>query len=162
MTLYLGVDPGLGGALAFFSTDTNCLDVYDMPTFSVLVKGKPRRKLDRKALHGILASRPSGYAVLELVHAMPRQGVTSAFTFGEVYGATAQCLVSNSWDILHVLPRVWKGHFGLSADKDASRALATAKFPMHADLFERKKNDGRAEAALMALYGFWWSHWENT
>ena len=85
---------------------------------------------------------------------MPAQGVTSSFSFGVVFGAIQQAVACNFYKpALLVTPQRWKGHFGLDSNKDASRARASELLPAHAHLWPLKKHDGRAEAALLALYG---------
>ena len=75
------------------------------------------------------------------------------FRFGETYGATQMAVAAHKVPIQYVTPAKWKGHFRLNRDKGVSRGLATQRFPDCADLFKRVKDDGRAEAALIALYG---------
>lgn len=154
---YLGVDPGLGGALAFFTPSTGCLRLVDTPVEWVKVNGKRRRQLDKLYLHYAVCELDVECAILEAVHSMPGQGVASSFSFGGVFHATEQCLICNGIEPHLVQPRTWKKFFGLSADKDEARALAMKKFPKYAHLFERKKDDGRAESALLALYAFLWT-----
>jgi len=150
----MGIDPGLGGAIAFYQPLITELVVYPTPTYWVTVKDKRRRRLDMPALHDILRKNPVKGATLESVHAMPSQGVASSFSFGQVFGATEQCLVCNGVKTRLVQPRQWKQFFGLSADKTEARVLAAQRFPRYAYLFARKTDDGNAEAALLALYGF--------
>lgn len=85
---------------------------------------------------------------------MPGQGISSAFRFGEGYGAIQMALVGHGWERHYVTPVKWKKHFGLSKDKGVSRALASQRFPAYANLFSRVRDDGRAESALMALYAY--------
>ena len=92
-------------------------------------------------------------AVLEQVSAMPGQSAPATFRFGQGYGAIEMALAAHQIPVKYVTPSVWKKHFKLSKDKGASRGLATRHFPQHADAFARVKDDGRAEAALIALYG---------
>lgn len=129
------------------------LVVHDMP------KGKGttgKDELDLYALGQVLAP-PLAYnrhiALLERVHTMPGQGISSAFRFGEGYGALRMALVGHGYEDRHVTPQAWKKHFRLSSDKGVSRSYAASRFPSYAHLFARVKDDGRAEAALIALYG---------
>jgi len=92
-------------------------------------------------------------AFIEQVAAMRGQGVSSMFRFGETYGATQMAVAAHKIPIQYVTPAKWKSHFRLNRDKGVSRGLATQRFPDCADLFKRVKDDGRAEAALIALYG---------
>jgi crossover junction endodeoxyribonuclease RuvC len=91
-------------------------------------------------------------AVIELVHAMPKQGVSSVWNFGVAFGM-ARGVISGAFIPTHLVsPTKWKKHFGLDSDKEKARALAISKWPECAH-FNRKKDHGRAEAALLALYG---------
>lgn len=122
-----------------------------------LGKGKTGRdEIDLYALGQVLAP-PATYArqmaVLEKVQTRPGQGISSAFRFGEGFGAIRMALVGFSYEDRLVTPATWKAHFGLSRDKGVSRSYAASRFPKYAQLFARAKDDGRAEAALLALYG---------
>jgi len=92
-------------------------------------------------------------AIIEDVHAMPGQGVTSMFGFGVSKGLVIGMLHAFKCPVFTVPPAVWKGVYGLSSNKDASRALASKKFPNSSYLWTRKKDDGRAEALLLADFG---------
>jgi crossover junction endodeoxyribonuclease RuvC len=81
-------------------------------------------------------------------------GIAASFRFGVAYGAVLGILGALTVPFHLVSPTVWKKHFHLSKDKDASRALALRRFPACAQHFERKKDHNRAEAALLALYGY--------
>lgn len=148
---FLGVDPGLGGALAV--VQDGHVETFDMPTFDI--KGK--RKLDIALLdsiiRGIAAVREPRLAVVEDVHSMPAQGVASSFTFGYVTGVVHALLAAHKIPVHLVSPGAWKRVMGLSADKDASRQLASRIFPASVAHWARKKDDGRAEAVLLAHYG---------
>lgn len=147
----LGVDPGLSGALAVLRGSG--LTTHDMPTFQI--KGK--QKLDLVALDVLLRNLVAFYepelAIVEDVHSMPKQGVASSFTFGYVTGAIHAMLAARKIPVHLVSPASWKRVMGLSRDKDASRQLASRLFPSAASQWARKKDDGRAEAALLAYYG---------
>jgi crossover junction endodeoxyribonuclease RuvC len=84
---------------------------------------------------------------------MPAQGVTSAFNFGFAAGALQGLVAGNAIPMHLVAPLTWKRHYKLSADKDASRRRASQLFPAHSHLWARAKDDGRAEAVLLAYYG---------
>ena len=92
-------------------------------------------------------------AVLEQVSAMPGQGVSSTFRFGQNFGAVQMAIAGHGYVSHLVTPVTWKKHFKLSRDKGVSRSLAMDRFPNQAEKFSRVKDDGRAEAALLALYG---------
>lgn len=152
--LIVGIDPGYSGAIALLNGSV--LQVHDMPT-APAVKG--RVEMDLYRLGQLLSPDVDGIcpetcvAVLEKVATMPGQGISSAFRFGEGYGAIQMALVGHGWERNYVTPATWKKHFKLSRDKGVSRALASQRFPQYAHLFDRVKDDGRAEAALLALYG---------
>lgn len=148
--MIVGIDPGYSGAIAFITS--HGLDVHDMPV-APNTKGKP--ELDLFALGKLLSPSMSerNIAVLEQVSAMPGQGVSSTFRFGEGYGALKMALIGHGYELHLVTPARWKKHFGLSKDKGVSRGLASRRFPQSSQLFTRVKDDGRAEAALIALYG---------
>lgn len=157
MKAVLGVDPGLSGALALYDQhrDLHMLEIIDMPTLQITTNGKKRRQIDLYALANWmdLHSSQIGKAVIEQVGAMPGQGVSSCFKFGESFGIVKAMVAANviPMDLVH--PRTWKKHFGLTADKDASRLHASRLLPQFSHLWARAIDDGRAEAALLALYG---------
>lgn len=152
--MILGIDPGFSGAIALLNPLTRELEVIDMP---VLPGAKGRSRLDHATIANIMSPQPdtgADMAVMELVSAMPGQGVTSMFRFGQVYGALEMAIVGHGYMRYDVTPATWKKHFKLSRDKDVSRGMAMDRFPAYANKFTRKKDDGRAEAALIALYAF--------
>lgn len=165
--LILGADPGFTGAIAFLDPGTMDLQVHDMP---VVAETKGKVSINLMGLGMLLApssqhNKPGGYsrlmAVIEKVHAMPKQGGSSTFRFGEGYGALQMACAGHGYEMRYVTPNVWKKHFGLIFPKDtpgkligdASRGLAIQRFPQNAQEFSRVKDHGRAEAALIALYG---------
>ncbi len=147
----LGVDPGFTGAIALLSLETGVLNIVDMP---VVTGTKGRTEID---LPGLLTltrpTVPGVLAVLEFVAARPGQGAPATFRFGQGYGALQMAMAAHKIPVQYVTPAKWKKHFGLSKDKGASRGLANQRFPHNAEEFRRVKDDGRAEAALIALYG---------
>lgn len=147
MTCILGLDPGVSGAIAFiFSDEPNRVAVEDVP----VVAGEISAALlaDR-----IKAFGPS-IAMIERVSAMPGQGVSSMFGFGVSFGQARGVIGALNIPLHYVTPAKWKKHFRLSSDKDDARKLALHLFPSCAASFARKKDHGRAEAALIARYGF--------
>lgn len=141
----LGVDPGKKGAIAFyFPEHPSKISAYDMP----LVDGE----VDSATLACIIAGYKPDICVLERVHAMPGNGVTSMFNFGMAYGMVRGILGALSIPYVLVTPQMWKKHFKLTADKEMSRWHAISLWPSSAH-FSRKKDDGRAEASLLARYG---------
>ena len=153
MALILGADPGFSGAIALLDSATRELKIFDMPTIPT---AKGRAEIDLYTLGKITDPDEIGQrklAVLEKVSAMPNQGVTGVFRFGEGYGALRMAIVGHGWEDRYVPPATWKKHFGISKVKSSSRQLAMQRFPDNRDQFTRVKDDGRAEAALIALYG---------
>ena len=150
----LGVDPGLSGAMAMLNK--GAVDVFDIPTTTRTVNKKEKRQIDPYQLSAWLEiQRPLiKFAVVEQVGTMPGQGVTSAFNFGFTTGCIHGIIAACGIEIRTVPPQVWKRKYGLlGQNKDASRGEASRRFPQFTHLWQLKKHDGRAEAALLALYG---------
>lgn len=147
MTFFvLGVDPGVSGAVAFYSPGLpERIAVEDVP-----VAGG---EISAPHLASMIRRFAPSMAVVERVNAFPGQGVSSVFNFGRAYGDVRGVIGALNIPLHLVSPQKWKKHFGLSSDKDQSRALAVRRFPVVAEHFKLKKHDGRAEAALIALYG---------
>lgn len=156
MSAVLAIDPGLSGALALYAGG-GVLEVYDVPTLALARNGKAKREVDHYALARIIddiAGRyPQAHAIIEQVGSMPGQGVSSVFAFGKVYGVLIGVCAAHFLPISFVTPAVWKRALKVPASKDGARAAASAVFPHHADKWARVKDDGRAEAALIAVYG---------
>ena len=149
--LIYGVDPGFTGAVSIYDTELNSLIVHDIP---VIKSPKGKTLINLPKLLSILGNGQNrlSLAAFELVSAMPNQGVSSTFRFGQGFGQLEMALVASALPLKYVRPQQWKKYFGLTKDKNQSRELAMERFPNNADLFKRKKDDGRAEAALIALY----------
>lgn len=146
--LILGCDPGKAGALALVTTSGELHDVIDMPDATGAALGAHLRGFleDHQPLT-ITA------AWVEQVHAMPKQGVTSVWTFAANYGAILAALGALGVRVELVTPNVWKKAMRCTADKNLARQRACERWPESAGLFKRVKDDGRAEAALVAEYG---------
>lgn len=148
-----GIDPGKSGALAITYPD-GAVQVWDVPR--VRLKGK-----DVPAWHDWQGSWSAAFdfagvdlVVIEDVAARPGQGVTSMFTFGRSLGFAHALAVASGASVQMVTPSVWKGKLGLlNSSKEASREKATALYPKSVGLLDRVKDDGRAEAILIAHYG---------
>lgn len=151
--MILGIDPGATGAVAVLDGGT-LVSVYDMPLKKVKVNGTMKKRIDSRALHELLVQHDVDHVFLEQVTAMPGQGVTSMFAFGRATGIAEGVAATKSEDLIEVRPQVWKKHFGLTGSKDGSRELAMERWPRMAAYFQRKKDDGRAEAALIGLWGY--------
>jgi len=146
--IVLGIDPGATGALAWYEEG----EVRVVPTPSMAARSRGR-EIDWGALVCEIAFAPADHAFIEYVSAMPGQGVSSMFKFGQAFGGVRALMAAYSIPVTLVTPPVWKKAMGLSGGKDASRMRASELFPAQAGLFKRKKDDGAAEAALIAYYG---------
>lgn len=142
MSGLLAVDPGLTGALALY--DGDLLAVHDMP----VVKGG----VDAASLAALIGDLRPTAAIVELVGAMPKQGVASTFKFGHGVGIVHGVIAALGLPMHLVTPAKWKRFLSLDADKEKARALALRMWPGKSDLFRRVKDHGRAEAALLARY----------
>lgn len=138
-----GIDPGLTGGIAFLFDDST-VAAYDIPNAG--------GEVDVDAVVRLLRSFTPMRAIVERASAMPGQGVVSMFKFGQAYGALRAAVTACEIPQHLITPRSWKGHFRLDSDKEKSRALAIRLWP-GCGFFERKKDHGRAEAALIARYG---------
>lgn len=144
----LGFDPGITGAIAVIGGGRAM--VYDMP-IAKLKKGK--NAVMAAELWKLCASLHFDAVYCEQVSAMPGQGVSSAFSFGRSLGVIEGVAASFGKPFHLVTPQRWKKHFGLiGTDKDAARTIASQLFP-EAEL-SRKKDIGRADALLIARYGW--------
>jgi Holliday junction resolvasome RuvABC endonuclease subunit len=144
-TCILGVDPGVSGALAFYFPYTrDRVIAEDVPTAG--------GNIDGANLYARLREFRPDLAVIELVNAMPGQGVSSTFKFGRAFGTLVGCIQAAGIQLHFVTPAKWKRHFSLPAEKERARELALRMFAQTPAPFARKKDHGRAEAALLALY----------
>ncbi len=151
----LGIDPGLSGAMAIVDTKLPALVIVaDIPvTHTAHGKGK-RANINLWAMRNwLLLGAPIDLAILEKVGAMPGQGVTSMFRFGQAAGLCQGLLAGLNIKLVLVPPRKWKTEMGVGREKDQARQIITDMYPTFADAFRRKKDIDRAEAALMAVYG---------
>ena len=150
--MILGIDPGKSGAVAVLNQRGALVAVHDMPIVGPIVSAVLLDELVHDYVDP-LHDGPSGTAVIEDVHAMPKQGVTSSFSFGRSLGVAEGVLAGNGYSLRYVSPAKWKKALGLTSDKGVSRRRAIEVWPNRASWFARVKDDGRAEAALIAL---WW------
>jgi crossover junction endodeoxyribonuclease RuvC len=148
-----GVDVGASGAVAVLDGD-QLVTVVDMPTKEVIINKRKKKRVDAQTLFDCLRHYEIDHAFVETVSAMPNQGVASMFAFGQAVGIVEGVIASLTDQVTGVRPQEWKKHFGLGNDKDASRQVAMDRFPDYARLFKRKKDDGRAEAVLIGLWGY--------
>lgn len=157
--MILGIDIGLDGAIAALSRG-NLVGTIDLPTMAApYVTRANARQINCAALHDVIVAKSHEWddriecACLELLSAMPKQGVSSMFSLGASFGAVLGVLGGLKIPVQLVRPQVWKKHYGLiGASKDHSRALAIQKFPMFEMELRRKRDHNRAEAILIGLY----------
>jgi Holliday junction resolvasome RuvABC endonuclease subunit len=141
----LSIDPGLNGAYAILGHRGEYLEMGELPRFQKLVSAAELGVIFR--MH-----RPET-CVIEKVGAMPKQGVSSTFTFGCAYGVCIGVAGGSDTPIAFVTPGRWKAHFRLvGKPKDASRELAIRLYPDLAQSFALKKHHGRADALLLARF----------
>jgi crossover junction endodeoxyribonuclease RuvC len=140
----LAVDPGLSGALAFYFPAQDAITAEDMPVVS--------GDVDAATLAARIAQMKPDLAIVELVASRPGQGVASVFKFGCGFGMVRGVIAASGVPLHLVSPSKWKRHFGLDADKEKARALALRFWPTRSELFARRKDHGRSEAALLARY----------
>ncbi len=154
MTTILGVDCGLSGALAFLETFAFASStIRDMPTFEIKRGKGKRRDLDGHALYQMIKAARPDHAFVERALAMPKQSSYATGIFFQVYGEVRGILIGCSIPFTIVEPHVWKKNLGVPAEKDGARARASQLMPTLAVHWPLKKHDGRAESALLALYG---------
>ena len=151
--IIMGIDPGLSGAIAIYDTATGELMIEDMPTVEVTRNGRAKREISAQLLAEAIAAGYAKAAFLERVGAMPGQGVSSTFSFGRSVGMLEGILAALDIPTTIVPPTTWQRKVNVRGGKDGSRERAMQLFPKYASLFSRKKDDGRADAALIAYYG---------
>ena len=148
-----GIDPGKSGALAITYPDGS-VQAFDVPRVKLKGKDVPAWQEWQRSWSGAFDFAGVDLVVIEDVAARPGQGVTSMFTFGRTLGFAHALAVASGASVQMVTPSVWKGKLGLlNSSKEASREKATALYPKSVGLLDRVKDDGRAEAILLAHYG---------
>ena len=150
----IGIDPGLSGAIAILENN-KVLDLFDMPVMSEGKKNK--RQLNSAHLSQYIEKNTldasKTIVVVEQVNAMPGQGVTSMFNFGQTFGAIKGISAALKLPIFFVRPSKWKKHFELlKSSKDASRTKAIEMYPSLADKLSRKKDVNKSDAILIARF----------
>lgn len=146
--IFIGIDPGLFGAVAIIDGAT--VSIHDTPV------AKTGKKSDYipAAMAAILSDLRNAYCVIEAVHALPGQGVTSMFNFGKGFGLWLGILAGLRIPHTKVTPQAWKKQLMAGmGDKAASRIRACELYPGCAGQLSRVKDHGRAEALLLAHYG---------
>lgn len=151
--MIVGIDLGARGAMAFFDVEKGILDIVDCPTVEVKRGAKIKTEISPQMVAAIIRSRSPASAILEKVGAMPSQGVSSMFQFGRGVGMYEGVLAALQVPITYVTPQTWQKAVGAREGKDSSRARAAELFPAYANMFSKKKDDGRADAACIAFWG---------
>ena len=152
--LVIGIDPGLSGAIAILE-DKKVLNILDMP---VMTEGqKNKRQINSAQLVNIIKKNihktDEISVVVEQVNAMPGQGVTSMFNFGQTFGAIKGVCAALELPIFFIRPSKWKKHFELiNSSKDASRTKAIEMYPSLSDKLSKKKDVNKSDAILIARY----------
>ena len=150
----IGIDPGLSGAIAILENN-KVLNLFDIPVMS---EGKKNKKqLNSALLVSLLKENISSddeiAVVVEQVNAMPGQGVTSMFNFGQTFGAIKGICAALNLPIFFVRPSKWKKHFELiNSSKDSSRTKAIEMYPKLSNELARKKDVNKSDAILIARF----------
>jgi len=155
VTTIIGIDIGTKGALALVSPAGELLDIADMPVLADGPKGRPA--VNAPLLAELVYRWHASRAFVEYVGARPGEGAVGAFAFGRSRGIVEGVLGACGVTAAHIAPASWKRAIGIppgkDGAKDAARSEAIRRWPDKAALFARVKDDGRAEAALIAVAG---------
>tara|TARA_B000000475_G_C15952981_1_gene429580 strand:+ start:321 stop:815 length:495 start_codon:yes stop_codon:yes gene_type:complete len=154
--LIIGIDPGISGSICFFE-EGKILDVVEMPT---MTEGKKNKKqVNGPQVYNEILKRINKIekqhirVVIEQVSAMPGQGVTSMFNFGQSFGILKGICSAMQLPLYFVRPAKWKKYFGLiNSEKDASRTKAIEIFPYFSSQLSKKKDANKADAILIASF----------
>ena len=154
--LIIGIDPGISGAICFFDNG-QVKEIINMP---VMADGKKnKRQVNGPQTYNEILKRINNYpkkdiiVVIEQVSAMPGQGVTSMFNFGQSFGVIKGVCAAMRLPIFFVRPAKWKKHFELiNSQKDASRTKAIEMFPKISSILSKKKDSNKADAILIASF----------
>ena len=154
--IILGIDPGVSGAISVLE-NKKVIEVFEMPT---MIDGKKNKKqVNGSQVSNIIKEKINSnkekeiIVVVEHVNAMPGQGVTSMFNFGQSFGVIKGICSALSLPIYFVRPSKWKKHFNLiKTNKDASRTKAIEIYPEISSNLSRKKDSNKADAILIARY----------
>jgi len=148
----LGIDPGINGAIAVLDGE-DIKAIYDMPVVETKSGKTMKRSVSPAMLADIIRQYPGAPVTVERVAAMPGQGVASMFNFGKSAGIVEGVCAGLGNPVTLVTPQAWQKRAGRKDGKDGSRARAAELFPLHAKQFAMVKDDGRAEAVLIAKFG---------
>jgi len=154
--LIIGIDPGISGSICFFQ-DGKILDVIEMPT---MTEGKKNKKqVNGSQIYNEICKitkdieKQEIRIVIEQVSAMPGQGVTSMFNFGQSFGILKGIFSAMQLPVYFVRPAKWKKYFNLlNSEKDASRTKAIEIFPYFSSRLSKKKDSNKADAILIASF----------
>ena len=153
--LIIAIDPGISGSICFFE-DGKILEVLEMPTMTEGKKSKRQvngAQIYNEILKRIAGSEKQTRVIIEQVSAMPGQGVTSMFNFGQSYGILKGICSAMQLPMIFVRPAKWKKYFNLiNSQKDASRARAIEIFPYFSSKLSKKKDSNKADAILIASF----------
>tara|TARA_Y100000816_G_scaffold279583_1_gene252011 strand:+ start:1272 stop:1766 length:495 start_codon:yes stop_codon:yes gene_type:complete len=154
--IIISIDPGISGSICFFENG-NILDVIDMPTMTDGKKNK--RQVNGAQIFNEISKRIKNIenknvrVVIEQVSAMPGQGVTSMFNFGQSFGILKGICSAMQLPMYFVRPAKWKKYFNLiNSEKDASRTRAIEIFPYFSSQLSKKKDTNKADAILIASF----------
>ena len=154
--LIIGIDPGISGALCFFE-DGKIIDLVEMPNMAEGKKNK--RQVNGAQIYNEISSRIKNFkkkdikVIIEHVTAMPGQGVTSMFNFGQSLGVLKGVCSAMQLPVYFVRPVKWKKYFNLiNSEKDASRTKAIEIFPYISSKLSKKKDSNKADAILIASF----------
>ena len=154
--LIIAIDPGISGAICFFE-DGHVKEIIDMP---VMAEGKKnKQQVNGPQTYNEISKRINKLTkkditvVIEQVSAMPGQGVTSMFNFGQSFGVIKGICAAMQLPIFFVRPAKWKKYFELiNSQKDASRTKAIEMFPKISSILSKKKDSNKADAILIASF----------
>ena len=154
--LIIGIDPGLSGSICFLE-DGKILDVIEMPTMAEGKKNK--RQVNGSQIYNEIYKRINKIksqdirVIIEQVSAMPGQGVTSMFNFGQSFGILKGICAAMQLSVYFVRPAKWKKYFSLiNSEKDASRTRAIEIFPYFSSQLSKKKDSNKADAILISSF----------
>ena len=154
--LIIGIDPGISGSICFFE-DGKIIDTVEMPTMAEGKKNK--RQVNGSQIYNEISKRVKNFdkqnvrVIIEQVSAMPGQGVTSMFNFGQSYGILKGICSAMQLPMYFVRPAKWKKYFNLiNSEKDASRTKAIEIFPSFSSQLSKKKDSNKADAILIASF----------
>ena len=154
--LIIGIDPGISGSICFFQ-DGEIIDVVEMPTMTEGKKNK--RQVNGSQVYNEISkkicqiNKKDIKVIIEQVSAMPGQGVTSMFNFGQSFGILKGICSAMQLPMFFVRPAKWKKYFSLiNSEKDASRTKAIEMFPYFSSHLSKKKDSNKADAILIASF----------